>query len=309
MSATRLSFGSQYKFPLKLYEIANDGLIIKWTNDGTGLLVEENEFEQNVMLLYPGFVQVETFHNLRRLFRDYNFLFRVLRKRKPYGAKVEFRHPYFNRDSPALIFRVKKMNRFWPSLSPTATSSPKRIYRSNKLPPFANELLNSDVSESSGQEGFHDLSLNCLDCSDCDGCSSTYAVSSKHVPTLIFDDLRSGNRVIQSHTTIASKPIKGTNDAALLKSLKTTASQSQSSGVTKPAVCQNDPEIFKLLQIYAKNELTESEFWEVVTKRCGRDFKGNSWEDVMDFFDSIVNHDLSPLHHKGNFYELPLSDM
>nr|KAG5705158.1 hypothetical protein BaRGS_030875 [Batillaria attramentaria] len=61
-------FDSKTQFPVKLYEVANDGYLVKWNADGTSILVDEQDFEDKVMKCYPGFVQIPTFLNFRRLF-------------------------------------------------------------------------------------------------------------------------------------------------------------------------------------------------------------------------------------------------
>lgn len=66
-----LDFKSQ--FPEKLYEVANDGALIKWNRNGSVSVPDTEAFEENVMKWYPGFLQIPSFQNLKRLFREYGF--------------------------------------------------------------------------------------------------------------------------------------------------------------------------------------------------------------------------------------------
>ncbi|KAH9518529.1 hypothetical protein Btru_017061 [Bulinus truncatus] len=166
------------------------------------------------MKLYPGFVQVETFHNLRRLFRDYGFRFRILRKKKPYGAKVEFRHPHFLRDSPDMILRVKKRNR-WQLMVPKATSSPKHFTKNKKWqvipsPPMGQYI--PDTPESSQHLSIDSestcMDFDVLDCSDLDSRSNTMNSSYKHALTFTFDDHHPGPNIPKANKHKRPKSIR-----------------------------------------------------------------------------------------------------
>ncbi|KAK3100314.1 hypothetical protein FSP39_018068 [Pinctada imbricata] len=69
----RLSMDPKDRFPEKLYDVANDGYLVSWNGPGTAVCANEEEFEENVMDCYPGFVQISSFANFRRLFREYGF--------------------------------------------------------------------------------------------------------------------------------------------------------------------------------------------------------------------------------------------
>ena len=103
-----------FRFPEKLFKVVNDGIVITWNENGTGIVIEEDIFEAHVMDLYPGFVQVGTFHNLRRLLRDYGFDFIVIRKRRQktptVALKIEYRHPLFTRNASMLdLYKIVKI--------------------------------------------------------------------------------------------------------------------------------------------------------------------------------------------------------
>ena len=63
----RVSFEPKARFPFKLYDVANDGFLVKWSPSGTSVYVEEGFFEENVMKCYPGFVQIASFANVLSL--------------------------------------------------------------------------------------------------------------------------------------------------------------------------------------------------------------------------------------------------
>lgn len=287
MSALRLSFGSQYKFPLKLYKVVEDGILIKWTNDGQGLIVEENDFEEKVMALYPGFVQVPTFHNLRRLFRDYNFKFRVLRRRKPHGAILELRHPFFTKHNVDKLIHVRKQNNRLFS-HPLATSSPKRIKRkwnSSRLKVY-----------------YSNQNVECIDLSTDveDGESLSTCVSNQSESEYSWGG-GSPRRSLPMLTVGDHRDIGNTSTCD--------ESRVQNPTIGSERKSRNDEVSLRLLQICAKNELSEDGFWELMMRRCSPQTSGNSWEDMIKNFDNSVIHELSPLHFKGYFYPLSLEEL
>lgn len=88
----RLSFDSKDPFPEKLYDVANNGYLVKWNGCGTAVQVDDPDlFEKEVMKCYPGFLQIPSFVNFRRLFREYSFDWKFLDD----GQTFEFSHPYF----------------------------------------------------------------------------------------------------------------------------------------------------------------------------------------------------------------------
>lgn len=88
----RLRCDPKERFPEKVYDVANDGYLIEWNGAGTAVVVNEPEFEENIMDCYPGFVQIPTMLNLRRLFREYGFDWRIIEMD---GPTFEFSHPCF----------------------------------------------------------------------------------------------------------------------------------------------------------------------------------------------------------------------
>ncbi|CAI9717272.1 XP_009051111.1hypothetical protein LOTGIDRAFT_159233 [Octopus vulgaris] len=107
------------KFPEKLYAVVEDGRILRWDSNGVRIslgfptqqnasnsLIEENpgpkNYEALVMDLYPGFVQIPQFTNLRRLFREYSFGWHVSSR-----GVFSFSHPYFRRGRQDLLANIK----------------------------------------------------------------------------------------------------------------------------------------------------------------------------------------------------------
>ena len=86
-------------FPYKLYDAANASLdLIKWTKDGTSILVYTTYFEEKVLDLYPNLVEIPQFTNFRRQMRAYGFSW--------YQHKsdlFEFSHTYFKRGHDELL--------------------------------------------------------------------------------------------------------------------------------------------------------------------------------------------------------------
>lgn len=88
----KLRFNPKDPFPEKLYDVANDGYLVKWNGCGTGVQVADPDlFENVVMSIYPGFLQIASFVNFRRLFREYSFHWKLLDD----DCTLEFSHPCF----------------------------------------------------------------------------------------------------------------------------------------------------------------------------------------------------------------------
>ena len=126
----RVCFEPKARFPVKLYEVANDGFLVKWSSSGTSVFVEEDFFEEKVMKCYPGFVQIASFPNIRRLFREYSFDWRIVEGTE---TVFEFSHPDFIRDRKELLHGIKTKRKSFlkycnqrRSVRPLATSSPKK---------------------------------------------------------------------------------------------------------------------------------------------------------------------------------------
>ena len=106
----RLIVDFKSQFPEKLYDVVNDGYLIHWNRNGSISVNSEEEFENSVMRLYPGFLQIPTFLNFKRLFREYGFD-RVVNENNEY----EFSHPFFirgRRDLTKKILTRRKSLRF-----------------------------------------------------------------------------------------------------------------------------------------------------------------------------------------------------
>lgn len=89
----RLRINIKERFPEKLYDVASDGYLVRWNGTGTAVCINEKIYEEKVMSAYPGFVQISTFPNIRRLFREYGFDWRI---KETNGSEIfEFAHPNF----------------------------------------------------------------------------------------------------------------------------------------------------------------------------------------------------------------------
>ncbi|KAK3582766.1 hypothetical protein CHS0354_015293 [Potamilus streckersoni] len=99
----RLSMDPKERFPEKLYDVVNDGVLVCWNSNGSvSLCVDEEVFEKNVQICYPGFLQIPTFLNFRRLFREYGFDWRVNDE-----GNLEFSHPGFDQNDRSRLTDVK----------------------------------------------------------------------------------------------------------------------------------------------------------------------------------------------------------
>ncbi|KAL3864638.1 hypothetical protein ACJMK2_006303 [Sinanodonta woodiana] len=99
----RLSMDPKERFPEKLYDVVNDGILVCWNHNGSvSLCVDEKVFEKNVKICYPGFLQIPTFLNFRRLFREYGFDWRVNDE-----GDLEFSHPGFDQNDRTRLSMVK----------------------------------------------------------------------------------------------------------------------------------------------------------------------------------------------------------
>lgn len=90
------------QFPEKLYDVANDCMLIKWNRNESVSVISEEEFVKNVMKWYPGFLQIPSIANLKRLFREYGFD-RILNQNNTY----EWSHPRFIRGRRELLAEIK----------------------------------------------------------------------------------------------------------------------------------------------------------------------------------------------------------
>jgi hypothetical protein len=98
----RLIVDFKSQFPEKLYDVVNDGALIKWNRNGSISVTSEEEFENNVMKWYPGFLQIPSFQNFKRLFREYGFD-RVVNQNNQY----EWSHEMFVRGRREFLSEIK----------------------------------------------------------------------------------------------------------------------------------------------------------------------------------------------------------
>lgn len=314
----RLSFVSKYKFPKKLMKVANDGILIKWTEDNDGLLVHKKEYEDNVMKMYPGFVQVGAFNNLRRLFRDYNFDFRIVQnKYSNRGLQVEFRHPNFTKDNFHSLSQVKKRPRkssynYYKhkrqlGLSLRTKSSSSTKYR-RKL-----HNVQSQGKRSYGSARFDDDDTPIWDLP----IKTNNFVFNHETPTKQMCSpplMQGGIYELFSGAEMSPiiKPRKNRKLSSRLKPEKDIAivdCKRQEVNEIEPQPGLWDKDRLKLMQLCAKNELTEDEFWEWATKDSNLSCQEMSWEMIKEHIDKVVCQELSPLHFKGYYYELSLSEL
>ena len=118
----RLIFNPKDQFPSKLYDVCNDGYLMRWNRNGSVSVPNEAAFEAEVMELYPGFLQIASFVNLRRLFREYGFDWAITQ-----DNVVEFSHPLFVRGRKQLLPDIKTRRKAYKSDRPAASSSSEII--------------------------------------------------------------------------------------------------------------------------------------------------------------------------------------
>ena len=115
----RLIFNPKDGFPSKLYDVCNDGYLIKWNRNGSVSVTDEADFEAQVMEIYPGFLQIPSFLNFRRLFREYGFEWVINQ-----DNVLEFSHPLFVRGRKQLLSDIKTRRKsFMVSARPETSES------------------------------------------------------------------------------------------------------------------------------------------------------------------------------------------
>ena len=115
----RLIFNPKDHFPAKLYDVCNDGHLVKWNRNGSISVIDEEAFEKQVMDLYPGFLQIPNFLNFRRLFREYGFEWVINQ-----DDILEFSHPLFVRGRRQLLPDIRTRRKsFHSTARPTTESS------------------------------------------------------------------------------------------------------------------------------------------------------------------------------------------
>lgn len=118
----RLIFNPKDQFPSKLYDVCNDGYLIRWNRNGSVSVPDEDAFEANVMDLYPGFLQIPSFVNFRRLFREYGFEWVINQ-----DNILEFSHPLFVRGRKQLLPEIKTRRKSFQNSHPVASSTSEII--------------------------------------------------------------------------------------------------------------------------------------------------------------------------------------
>lgn len=106
------------QFPEKLYDVANDGYLVHWNRNGSVSVTSEEEFEEKVMKLYPGFLQIPSFQNFKRLFREYGFDRDINQ-----SGNLEWSHPCFVRGRRELVQQIRTRRKSFrtPLNDPTGT--------------------------------------------------------------------------------------------------------------------------------------------------------------------------------------------
>jgi len=90
-------------FPEKLYAAMDaPNAVIKWTNNGRAICIDAEDYEQNVMHVHPGLMEISSFANFRRQMREYGFDWTY----QPETREFEFSHPSFLRGRPDLLTDV-----------------------------------------------------------------------------------------------------------------------------------------------------------------------------------------------------------
>lgn len=91
-------------FPVKLWDVVDDDSsdIFTWSSDGLSFFVDDSKYEQDIMDKYPGFVQISSFANLRRLLREYSFDWQ-----SNDTGEFQFSHPSFQRGKREEIFNIR----------------------------------------------------------------------------------------------------------------------------------------------------------------------------------------------------------
>jgi len=102
-NGVRLRMETLLRFPEKFWEVVNDtNDLLYWGEDGTSIIVDDKKYEEEIMTRYPGFVQINSFANLRRLLREYGFSWNIRE-----NGFFEFSHANMKRGMPELLSGVQ----------------------------------------------------------------------------------------------------------------------------------------------------------------------------------------------------------
>ena len=97
-------------FPFKLWDAVNDenDKLIRWSDDGTAVIINEPLFDIIGVKCYPTLLRLPTLTNLRRMFHWYEFQRSVPvdDRGMEITTRVEYRHACFVRNRHDLVFRV-----------------------------------------------------------------------------------------------------------------------------------------------------------------------------------------------------------
>ena len=260
------------KFPERLFKIANDGILVKWTDDGLAFVVEEFEdFGEKMNKLYPAFLHVPSFYNFRRMLRDYGFEFTIIRRQKHVGHKIKYRHSLFTKDSNLQDFLnisqmkrdrqeyIRVLRRQAPvsrDMSPS-TSTPHRRRTSWKMS-LVNKRFQSKRQSFIPGDYDSDSSFSSLLCND-------ESLNNSMVSTL------------ESHEQVLTKPLW-------------------------------TPDSFRLLQMFARNELDEADQADLMLRQlynCHARVSRGTWETILEKVNSLVFDELPPFpeSHSCDFSE------
>lgn len=257
----RLRFDPKTRFPFKLYDVANDSYLVKWNSDGTSVLVDEETFEEEVMRCYPGFVKIASFVNFRRLFREYSFEWKIV---DGTDSLFEFSHPSFVRGGMSLLAGVKtKRKSFYKpflcrreEMCPLATSSPKQYsQRRNRCRRRTSESENSCDNMSEDVNRLSELSAlktGFRNVSKFPQTVPSAAVVAAATATAFGDD--DGSSLVHGHQPYLSTQVMSAMGGAVDVAL---------SGDNRLSM----HDLNEVLAIYAKNELSEEEFLQLLSNK------------------------------------------
>lgn len=219
----RLSFEPKERFPEKLFHVANDNFLIKWGFSGESVVVDPEEFEANVLKCYPGFLQISSFANLRRLFRQYAFDWKI-----NYDETFEFSHEFFVRGHPQLLEEIVTRRKTFSH----------RFYNPQTERPKASTLQLTSTPLNKQRTSLRRSTLEAKVCT-------------RRYPEESDTSLRSTEDESHEQLFTPSFPASGTAGAATRKS------EYRERPKLDPAV----------LDVYARNELTEDEILMLLKRR------------------------------------------
>ena len=247
----RVSFEPKARFPFKLYDVANDGFLVKWSPSGTSVYVEEGFFEENVMKCYPGFVQIASFANVRRLFREYSFDWSIV---EGTDNVFEFSHPDFIRERKDLLHAIK-----------TKRKSLRRSYNPRR---FVGPL----AASSPKRRGLRRRCRRRRETSESDSCPDTFSVNSGSFCRADASFTLSATRSSSDFSPTASSCEFRSKEIGNASNHLYSSTQVLNA-IDGRSVCLNGlesdgrpvhQELLNVLAVYAQNELREEEFLQLL---------------------------------------------